>query len=111
MEDFRDISWDDTVDPPARNAGAEKYKEVSRDPERTPFQWSSEKNAGFSNADKTWLPVHPNYKELNLELQKTVEKSHYTIYKDLIALRKLNVLQKGRTRVEVINRNVFAVMR
>lgn len=46
MEDFRDISWEDTVDPPARNAGPDNYREVSRDPERTPFQWSAEKNAG-----------------------------------------------------------------
>lgn len=46
MQDFRDISWEDTVDPPARNVGPDKYKEVSRDPVRTPFQWSGEKNAG-----------------------------------------------------------------
>ncbi|XP_065356848.1 maltase 2-like isoform X4 [Calliphora vicina] len=111
MEDFRDISWVDTVDPPALNAGPDKYKLVSRDPERTPFQWSAEKNAGFSNADKTWLPVHPNYEELNLELQKATEKSHYTIYKDLVQLRKSEVLQQGHTRLEVFNRNVFAVIR
>ncbi|KAM7353268.1 maltase 2-like isoform 2-T2 [Cochliomyia hominivorax] len=111
MEDFRDISWEDTVDPPARNAGPDNYKKVSRDPERTPFQWNSEKNAGFSNADKTWLPVHPNYENLNLELQKAVEKSHYTIYKDLVKLRELKVLQNGRTYLEVLSRNVFAVIR
>ncbi|XP_018793242.1 PREDICTED: maltase 2-like isoform X2 [Bactrocera latifrons] len=46
MQDYRDISWEDTVDPPARNVGREKYKEVSRDPERTPYQWNTQKNAG-----------------------------------------------------------------
>lgn len=46
MQDYRDLSWQDTVDPPARNVGEKLYKEVSRDPERTPFQWSSEVNAG-----------------------------------------------------------------
>ncbi|KAI8125284.1 Maltase 2 [Lucilia cuprina] len=111
MEDYRDISWLDTVDPPARNAGPDNYKLVSRDPERTPFQWSADKNGGFSNADKTWLPVHPNYKQLNLELQMAAEKSHYKIYKDLVQMRKLEVLKRGRTRLEVINRNVFAVIR
>uniref|UniRef100_A0A1I8QES5 alpha-glucosidase n=1 Tax=Stomoxys calcitrans TaxID=35570 RepID=A0A1I8QES5_STOCA len=111
MQDFRDISWEDTVDPPARNVGPENYKEVSRDPERTPFQWSGEKNAGFSNADKTWLPVHPNYQELNLELQMSMEKSHYSVYKELLQLRKNPVLQQGRTTVEAVNRHVFVVMR
>ncbi|XP_058984695.1 maltase 2 isoform X2 [Musca domestica] len=111
MQDFRDISWEDTVDPPARNVGPDKYKEVSRDPVRTPFQWSGEKNAGFSNADKTWLPVHPNYEELNLEIQKSLEKSHYSVYKDLIELRKMPVMEQGRTALEVISRNVFTVTR
>lgn len=46
MQDYRDISWEDTVDPPARNVGREKYKQVSRDPERTPYQWNTQKNAG-----------------------------------------------------------------
>lgn len=66
---------------------------------------------GFSNADKTWLPVHPNYEELNLEVQKSMEKSHYSIYKDLIELRKTPVMMQGRTTVEVITRNVFAIIR
>ena len=111
MQDFRDISWEDTVDPPAINAGPENYKKVSRDPERTPFQWSSEKNAGFSRADKTWLPLHPNYENLNLELQKQQETSHYKVYQELVQLRSLKVLQQGRTRIEVLNRYVFAVIR
>lgn len=46
MQDHREISWQDTVDPPARNAGELEYKEVSRDPERTPFQWDNSSNAG-----------------------------------------------------------------
>ena len=45
----------------------EKYKKFSRDPCRGPIQWNSEKNAGFSRADRTWLPVHPNYKTHNIK--------------------------------------------
>jgi len=46
MVDKRDISWEDTQDPQACNAGKEHYAAASRDPERTPFQWNAEKNAG-----------------------------------------------------------------
>jgi len=41
-----DISWKDTQDPEACNAGKDHYVTISRDPERTPFQWNAEKNAG-----------------------------------------------------------------
>lgn len=40
------IRWDQTVDPPALNAGPLRYKYVTRDPARTPFQWDDSENAG-----------------------------------------------------------------
>lgn len=46
MVDKRDITWEATQDPQACSAGKEKYVSVSRDPERTPFQWDKTKNAG-----------------------------------------------------------------
>jgi len=46
MVDYRELSWEETVDPPARNVGEKLYQEVSRDPVRTPFQWNNETNAG-----------------------------------------------------------------
>ena len=43
--------------------------EHSRDNGRTPMQWSSEKNAGFSNGTP-WIDVIYNYKDINVEKQK-----------------------------------------
>lgn len=41
------ISWEDTVDPSGCNTDDPvNYWKSSRDPERTPFQWSADKNAG-----------------------------------------------------------------
>ncbi|XP_064535198.1 maltase 2 isoform X2 [Drosophila montana] len=111
MQDYREISWEDTVDPPARNAGKLDYMKESRDPVRTPFQWNNATNAGFSTAAKTWLPVNPNYLVLNLEAQKQAVKSHYKVYKSLIELRKLPVLRRGRFSIEPLSRAVFAFKR
>lgn len=111
MTDYRDISWSDTVDQPACEAGIDNYKTISRDPDRTPMQWSSDLNAGFSSADRTWLPVNPNYKELNLRNQQQARRSHYKIYQSLLKLRQLPVLKNGSFVPEVVNRRVFAFKR
>jgi glycosidase len=59
-----------------------------RDNSRTPMQWNSQKNGGFTTADQTWLGVNPNYSTINVEQQKTDADSIYHFYKQMIALRK-----------------------
>ncbi|KMQ89144.1 maltase 1-like protein [Lasius niger] len=104
MLDKRDISWEDTQDPQACNAGKDKYQSQSRDPNRTPFQWDSTKNAGFSKANRTWLPIHENYIELNLAKQKIANESHYKIYTSLIKMRQRETaLQQGNLKTLVQN--------
>merc|ERR1711935_876512 len=85
-----DISYEDTVDPSGCNCGPDHFNEhsCSRDPERTPMQWSgSEVNAGFSTADKTWLPINPNYGYCNVDSELLDPSSHLNIYKSLITAR------------------------
>ena len=59
----------------------------SRDNARTPVQWSSEKNAGFTSGTP-WLKVNPNYREINVAEQQGREDSVLNYYKQLLALRK-----------------------
>ena len=68
----------------------ESLKVVSlynRDNARSPMQWNTEENAGFTSG-KPWLMLHPNYKEINVAAQTHDEDSVFSYYKKLIALRK-----------------------
>lgn len=58
-----------------------------RDNARTPMQWSSEPNAGFTTGTP-WLQVNPNYSEINVEQSLADPNSIYHFYKKLIHLRK-----------------------
>ncbi|XP_026314495.1 maltase A1-like [Hyposmocoma kahamanoa] len=106
------VSWEDTVDPSGCNTDDPiNYWMSSRDPERTPFQWSAEKNAGFSTADKTWLPVAAGYETLNVEYQRNNKKSHLNVYKALAKLRTEKVFRYGRYDSVAFNRDVLGFRR
>lgn len=62
----------------------EKY---GRDNARTPFQWDSSENAGFTTGTP-WLRVNPNYTEINLADEKDDADSVFNYYRSLICLRK-----------------------
>ena len=85
---MRDISLkrSEIMDPPGK-----KYWPFNkgRDGCRAPMQWDDSENAGFSTGNP-WLPVHPNYKNRNVEAQQKDEKSFLNFTKKLIALRKEN---------------------
>lgn len=59
----------------------------SRDNARTPMQWDSSENGGFTTG-KPWLKVNPNFTEINTEAQRNDPHSILQCYKRLIALRK-----------------------
>ena len=58
----------------------------------------SGKNAGFSDADSTWLPLNDNYKETNLESEQMETNSHWQNMQTLLSLRKsTEALMSGDT--------------
>lgn len=62
---------------------------VSRDNARTPMQWDESPNAGFSPS-RPWLPVNPNYTQINARQQMEDPDSIFQFYQKLIVLRKEN---------------------
>lgn len=64
-------------------------KRFCRDLARTPMQWDSSENAGFTEAGaKPWLPVDSEYKTNNVTSQGNDPTSLLNFYKKLIWLRK-----------------------
>ena len=62
-------------------------KHYSRDNSRTPFQWDTSENAGFTTG-KPWLMVNPDYKRINVASQINDPNSVLSYYKKLTSLRK-----------------------
>ncbi|XP_053963318.1 maltase A1-like [Anastrepha ludens] len=105
------VSWEDSVDPQACNADPSTYLKYSRDPERTPFLWDNSKNAGFSTADHTWLPVGQPYENNNIDAQLAAENSHLKIFKQLTALRKSEPAFNSGDYESVVVNNVLLYKR
>lgn len=105
------ISWEETQDPAACNAGEEKFAEKSRDPCRTPFQWDDSTLAGFTNGSRTWLPVGPNYRSVNVKVESGLEKSHLKVYKAMMKLRDGKTFQHGSVKARSVKDNVLAIVR
>ncbi|MDQ0223966.1 glycoside hydrolase family 13 protein [Metabacillus niabensis] len=61
----------------------------SRDNSRTPMQWSSEVNAGFTTGTP-WIGINENYKEINVAAQQENNRSVLQFYKNMIRLKKAN---------------------
>lgn len=61
---------------------------VNRDEARTPMQWDAAKNAGFSSAAQTWLPVHPNHTHINVTAASKSEDSLLRTIQAILALRR-----------------------
>ena len=88
-------------------------KDKGRDGERTPMQWTDGKNAGFSTAASTWLPVAADYKTVNVEAEKADPNSLLNWYMTLIEMRRKEpALRDGPiTMLDTKNTSVLSYIR
>ena len=116
MEEFDDISTKDQYHT-AREAGLsdqealEVCSRMSRDNARTPMQWTSGENGGFTKGTP-WLKVNPLFKDVNVEAQEQHPDSVLNYYRKLVALRKSDELKEVFTYGEFLPEyeNVDGVM-
>ncbi|OOQ61499.1 oligo-1,6-glucosidase [Mucilaginibacter pedocola] len=61
----------------------------SRDNGRTPFQWNTKANGGFSTGTP-WINANPNYKTINAAAQEKDANSTLNYFRKAVKLRKAN---------------------
>ena len=84
----------------------------SRDNARTPMQWTSKHNAGFTTGTP-WLSVNPNYTRINVEQALKDKDSIFYYYQQLIKLRhSLSIVTTGDFELlDPDNEQVFSYLR
>ena len=87
-------------------------RERSRDNARTPMQWETGKQAGFTTGIP-WIDVNKNYEEINVRESLADPDSIFFYYQKLIGLRKrCRVISEGNYEpVLVKQKGVFAYKR
>lgn len=90
----------------------EEQKQASRENSRTPFQWNTTPNAGFTEG-KPWLKVHPNYTTINAESQENDADSTLNFFRTLVQLRKKEptLIYGSYTLLDEENEKVYAYLR
>jgi alpha-glucosidase len=87
-------------------------KNKGRDGERTPMQWTRGRNAGFTTAARSWLPVPPTAATRNVETESKDPKSVLNFYKRAIRLRRASpALLEGDYKAIGDDPHVFAYRR
>lgn len=93
----------------------EEYQKKSRDNARTPVQWSSEANAGWTTPTaKPWMSVNPEYKTVNAEAQLKDPDSAFHYWARTLALRKeyLDIFVYGDFKmIDLPHEKIFAFSR
>lgn len=98
VEDYKDVQLSNAFAIGKKILGRVKALEYarksSRGSARTPVQWDSSQNAGFSS-NTPWFVVNPNYKEINVKDQLENPDSLWHFYQRLLQYRKNPVIRYG----------------
>jgi alpha-glucosidase len=84
-------------------------QEKGRDGERTPMQWDVSKGAGFSTAERIWLPVPPSSAEYNVNAESRDPSSILSFYKRLLALRRSEPALRNGSYLPLDRENPFVL--
>ena len=86
---------------------------AGRDGSRTPIPWESAKlHAGFSGAEKTWLPIKGPHLTRAVDLQEKDKESVLNHYRKFIHFRKANEIMKtGAVRLIEVHTDFLAFER
>lgn len=88
---------------------------LGRDPQRTPMQWDSGPNAGFSSPEVSdlWLPLADDYRQVNVARELDQPDSFLNLYRRLLAYRRMTpTLQVGAyVPINGVPENCFVYLR
>ncbi|MBF2708849.1 glycoside hydrolase family 13 protein [Flavobacterium soyangense] len=117
IDDYQDVDTRNRYLGLKQNGGdlaafLEDQKQTSRENSRTPFQWNSTVNSGFTTG-KPWLKVNQNFVTINAESQEKDPNSVLNYFRKLVKWRKNNpVLIYGKYMLlDRENPKVFAFTR
>lgn len=117
IEEYRDVATFNTYHAGIQNGAdpkemLERIHRFSRDNARTPIQWDTSENAGFTTGTP-WIKVNPNYKEINVAQALANKESIYHYYQKMIKLRKENLVlvYGGFEMLAEKDEKVFAYLR
>ncbi|NXG63703.1 SLC31 protein, partial [Hemiprocne comata] len=81
-------------------------------PEKSPMQWDGKANAGFTEGNSSWLPVHSDYQSVNVEIQMTWSNSTLNLYREITLLRNNELpINRGWMCYVWNDSNVFVYVR
>ena len=117
IEEYNDVRAKSVYEDKIKNGRTidEALRELnaySRDNTRTPMQWDSSKNGGFT-VGNPWIKVNENYEDINVEKQLKDSNSVLNFYKNIIKVRKENecLIYGSYNLILKEDKNIFAYER
>lgn len=124
IEEYKDVDSINYYSMVAQRSGNNEHElckatkslqHLSRDHARTPMQWDSARNGGFtSDSVEPWMRMNPSTAELNVSRQTASKDSVLAFWRQMLALRKQadDVLVNGHFElVDEANETVFSFLK